>query len=91
LLFDYLIAIFATKYNQLMKPIKLLLILPLSVFPTFCQSKQNPETFGKGEFKSWTQTPPKGWNSWDCYGPAVKENEVKANAGYMAEKLKEIE
>ncbi len=30
-----------------------------------------------------------GWNSWDCYGPTVTEAEVKANADYMAEKLKQ--
>ena len=29
-----------------------------------------------------------GWNSWDCYGPCVREEEVKANADYMAEHLK---
>jgi alpha-galactosidase len=33
-------------------------------------------------------TPPMGWNSWDCYGPCVREEEVKANADYMAEHLK---
>ena len=33
-------------------------------------------------------TPPMGWNSWDCYGTTVNEAEVKANAGYMASKLK---
>ncbi len=32
-------------------------------------------------------TPPMGWNSWDCFGPSVRENEVKANADYMAEHL----
>jgi len=32
-------------------------------------------------------TPPLGWNSWDCYGPSVRENEVKANAEFMAEHL----
>lgn len=31
--------------------------------------------------------PPMGWNSWDCFGPTVTEEEVKANADYMAEKL----
>ena len=45
--------------------------------------------FAKGEFKTWAQTPPMGWNSWDCYGPTVEEHEVKANAGYMAENLKQ--
>ncbi|MFD1848599.1 glycoside hydrolase family 27 protein [Oceanobacillus bengalensis] len=34
-------------------------------------------------------TPPMGWNSWDCYGATVTEEEVKGNAKYMAEFLKE--
>ena len=29
-----------------------------------------------------------GWNSWDCFGPTVTEDEVKANADYMAANLK---
>jgi alpha-galactosidase len=33
------------------------------------------------------QTPPMGWNSWDSYGPSVRENEVKANADFMATRL----
>ena len=40
------------------------------------------------DFKQWAQTPPLGWNSWDCYGPTVTEQEVKANADYMAANLK---
>ena len=28
-------------------------------------------------------TPPMGWNSWDCFGYTVREDEVKANADYM--------
>lgn len=31
--------------------------------------------------------PPMGWNSWDCYGAAVNEEQVRQNADYMAEKL----
>lgn len=34
------------------------------------------------------QYPPMGWNSWDCYGAAVTEVEVRANAQYMAKHLK---
>lgn len=30
------------------------------------------------------QTPPMGWNSWDCYGTSVTEGEVIANAEFMA-------
>jgi len=46
------------------------------------------KSFKKEEFKQWAQTPPMGWNSWDCYGPTVEEHEVKANADYMAKELK---
>ena len=35
------------------------------------------------------QTPPMGWNSWDCYGAAVTEETVRRNAEYMAEHLKD--
>jgi alpha-galactosidase len=31
--------------------------------------------------------PPRGWNSWDCFGTAVTESEVLANARFMAEHL----
>ena len=34
------------------------------------------------------QTPPMGWNSWDCYGAAVNEEQVRQNADYMARHLK---
>lgn len=37
---------------------------------------------------SMVQTPPLGWNSWDCYGASVTEEEVRANAMYMANVLK---
>jgi alpha-galactosidase len=39
-------------------------------------------------FLQWAQTPPMGWNSWDCYGPTVTESEVRANADFMAKHLK---
>jgi len=31
--------------------------------------------------------PPMAWNSWDCYGTTVTEEEVLANAAYMAKNL----
>ena len=34
------------------------------------------------------QEPPMGWNSWDCFGTAVTEEQVRRNAAYMAEHLK---
>lgn len=33
-------------------------------------------------------TPPMGWNSWDAYGEAVSEADIRANATWMAEYLK---
>jgi alpha-galactosidase len=33
------------------------------------------------------QAPPMGWNSWDSYGTTVREEQVKANADWMAEHL----
>lgn len=35
-------------------------------------------------------TPPMGWNSYNCYGSAVHENEVKANADYLAAHFKQF-
>ena len=32
-------------------------------------------------------TPPMGWNSWDSYGTTVREDQVKANADWMAAHL----
>ena len=43
----------------------------------------------KQSFREWAQTPPMGWNSWDCYGPTVTEKETRANADFMAENLKQ--
>ena len=39
---------------------------------------------------SFVKTPPMGWNSWDCYGTAVNEETVRANAKFMAENLKQF-
>lgn len=44
---------------------------------------------GRG-FDSFAPTPPMGWNSWDVYGSSVVESEVRANAQYMADNLKEF-
>lgn len=53
------------------------------VFAAFAQ------TTSTGNFHQWAATPPMGWNSWDCFGPTVTEAEVKANADYMAQHLKD--
>lgn len=38
----------------------------------------------------YAKTPPMGWNSWDCYGAAVTEQEIRGNAEYMADHLREF-
>ena len=35
-------------------------------------------------------TPPLGWNSWDSYGPAIREEEVKTNVDAMSARLKQF-
>lgn len=70
-----------------LQKLKLFILIGLS---TGCAATAQVEEFKEGEFKSWAQTPPMGWNSWDCYGPTVEEHEVKANADYMAKNLKQF-
>lgn len=40
-------------------------------------------------FSQVASTPPMGWNSYNCFGSAVHEDEVKANADYIAKNLKQ--
>ena len=71
-----------------------LALLALSLLLLTCRSSDPdytddlPVAPPPADFISWAATPPMGWNSWDCYGPTVREDEVKANADYMAEHLK---
>lgn len=58
----------------------------LALIVAACNNKEKHDP----NFKNWAKTPPMGWNSWDCFGPSVVEDEVKANADYMAEHLKEF-
>ncbi len=39
--------------------------------------------------RTYPKRAPMGWNSWDCYGAAVDEATVRANAEYMAAHLKQ--
>jgi alpha-galactosidase len=40
------------------------------------------------EFYRWAESPPMGWNSWDCFGAGVTEQETLQNAEYMEKHLK---
>lgn len=44
---------------------------------------------GAQEFLKWAQNPPMGWNSYNCFGAAVTEDEVKGNAKMMEVYLKD--
>lgn len=66
-----------------MRKILLAQLISIAACSAFAQTGTEPA------FKKWALTPPMGWNSWDCYGPTVVESEVKENADYMAEKLKD--
>jgi hypothetical protein len=37
---------------------------------------------------SWAKTPPMGWNSWDCFGTSLTEDQAKAQADAMEKYLK---
>jgi alpha-galactosidase len=38
--------------------------------------------------RSWAKTPPMGWNSWDCFGTTLTEEQAKAQADAMEKYLK---
>ena len=41
------------------------------------------------DFRRWALTPPRGWNSWDCYYSSVNEEITMRNAVYQKEHLLE--
>jgi hypothetical protein len=58
---------------------KIFLFLLSLIFTTGNLSAQMPAEFAPA--------PPMGWNSWDCFGLEVNEEQVKATADFMAEHL----
>lgn len=45
---------------------------------------------GMAAVRAWgaPPLPPMGWNSWDCFGSLVTEDQVRATADYMANHLR---
>jgi len=41
----------------------------------------------KKNYHAWAMTPPLGWNSWDCFGTTVTEQQVKEQADAMSKYL----
>ena len=62
--------------------IKNQIVLAIGVVLVSISSNAQKTVFKNSAFKQWAQTPPMGWNSWDCYGSTVEEHEVKASADY---------
>ena len=61
----------------------ILLFLTGAIFSQ--QSKAQDKAFYK-----WAEKPPLGWNSYNCFGAAVNEAEVKGNADMMAAHMKRV-
>jgi alpha-galactosidase len=59
---------------------KFLLLLSFLIYAALVKAQQNNLV---------ASTPPMGWNSYNCFGSAVHEDEVKANADYEAKNLKQ--
>ena len=63
---------------------------------TLLGAAQGPSVAGGGggrgrekpAFWDWQPAPAMGWNSWDCFGAGVTEEQAMANADYMAKNLK---
>jgi len=68
--------------------------LSISCLLCVISCKNGSEVANRNDYKETgshqlAQTPPMGWNSWDCAGIEITEKQVKAVADYMAENLKE--
>lgn len=65
-------------------------IVVISMLFFACARKSNNGSgkINSNNIASLANTPPMGWNSYNCFGGNVTEAEVKANADYMAQNLK---
>lgn len=57
----------------------------LTLFLAVVFSITNAQTTPK--YHQWASTPPLGWNSWDCFGTTITEQQVKEQADAMAKYL----
>jgi alpha-galactosidase len=65
---------------------KLIILAALSLMAASCKVRTEPPVRDQYEV---ALTPPMGWNSYNCYGAAVTEKEIKDNALMMSVHLKE--
>jgi len=64
------------------------LILLFTISQVIGCAQVSQTTNQSDNFLDWSKTPAMGWNSWDCFGAGVVEEEVMANAEYMNKNLK---
>ena len=59
-------------------------LIALPALPRLAWAQTRPNL----SFRKLAPTPPMGWNSWDSFGATINEEQARANAKIMAEKLK---
>ncbi len=76
----------ATKKTILLSAI----LIGLAVSAALAQTPQNTEPAGEKppKFYQWALTPPMGWNSWDCYGAGINQQDTLARCRLHGEKFK---
>jgi alpha-galactosidase len=65
-------------------------VVLLALSPALANNQGSPMTASSSqpEFYQWADSPPMGWNSWDCFGAAVTEQQTLENAEYIEKNLK---
>jgi alpha-galactosidase len=79
--------VFITNPNFIIMRFEFVIISFLS-FIVFSCREVKPENQPQKALTNVAVTPPMGWNSYNCFGAAVLESEVRANADFMARNLK---
>ena len=58
------------------------------LFVFICWAQPSPvRADGDPAYWQWAPTPPLGWNSYDCWGTSIDEDQTLANAQYMKDNL----
>lgn len=68
---------------------RMVLTVALCGLTWFTPSHVQAQDGTEATFRQWAVTPPRGWNSWDCYFSSVNEKLVMQNANYMKKNLLE--
>jgi alpha-galactosidase len=65
-----------------------ILLSGLSQTHAIAQAPPTTAASAEPKFYQWAASPAMGWNSWDCFGAAVTEQQTLENAEYMEKNLK---